>query len=101
MATKCKSGFKLRGKVCIRKDPVKNFLKGTDNGKKIIKRLIFTLGAVVILLFSVLISRGLLELGFLANLSPGWKIFWGVVGVLVIIIITLFLEVVFGIKRKK
>ncbi len=101
MANKCKPGFKKRGKFCIRKDPIKNFFKGTDNGMKIIKRSIFTVFAVIVLLFSVLISRGLLELGFLSSLSPGWKIFWGVLGVIIIVIITLFLEVVFGIKQRK
>ena len=101
MAKKCKPGFKLRGKLCIRKDPVKNFLKGTDNGKKIIKRSIFTFAAVVVLLFSILLSRGLLKLGFLADLSAGWMIFWGIVGIIAIIIISLFLEVVFGIKAKR
>lgn len=97
---KCKSGFKLRAGVCVRKDPLKNFMKGLDNGKTVVQRLIVILGTVIALIFMFLIVRGFLELGLLIELDPGWKIFIGFVGVTVIIFFTLFLESVFGIKKK-
>ncbi len=62
MAKKCKKGFKNRAGVCVRKDPLKNFIKDLNNGKTIII---------------------------------------GVIGAKTIIIITIFLNSVFGINGKK
>ena len=90
----------MRAGVCIRKNPVKNFMKGLNNGKTVIQRLIVIMGTVIALIFMFLIVRGFIELGLLVELDPRWKIFWGFVGVTVIIFFTLFLESVFGVKSK-
>ena len=61
MAKKCKKGFKNRAGVCVRKDPLKNFIKDLNNGKTIIQKLILLFAVILTGIFTWFIFKDILK----------------------------------------